>query len=87
MNKNTKMKMRPLQIIAVALMVLIPNFAFAHAHLKNSEPAKDATLAKLPAEIRIEFSERLEIAMSKIGVKNAASNQVVSEDKLSDFDC
>jgi methionine-rich copper-binding protein CopC len=79
-----KMKMRTVQMIAIGLMVLIPEFAFAHAHLKNSEPAKDAMLEKFPAEIRMEFSERLEMAMSKTDVKNAVTNEVVSEDKLSE---
>jgi methionine-rich copper-binding protein CopC len=69
---------------SVAALLIMPKLSFAHAHLKSSSPAKDAVLEKLPDEIRLEFSEKLEIPMCKVHVKNNDSNDEVSENKPSD---
>ncbi|WP_191485048.1 copper homeostasis periplasmic binding protein CopC [Pseudomonas sp. FEN] len=48
------------------------NAAFAHAHLKNASPAKDATVSA-PAELRLVFSEGVEAALSKVEVSSAGN--------------
>jgi methionine-rich copper-binding protein CopC len=70
--------------LTLSLLALAPVSSFAHAHMKSSEPKKDAVLEALPAEVRLSFSEKLEPAMSTIEVKNEDANEVVSERKLSE---
>src|SRR5205085_2425063 len=45
--------------------------AWAHAHLKRSEPAAGAKVAISPQMIRFWFSERPELAMTFISMKDA----------------
>jgi methionine-rich copper-binding protein CopC len=75
---------RVFSVAAFGALLFMPQLSLAHAHLKSSSPAKDAVLEKLPEEIRLEFSEKLEISMSKVHVKNNDSNDEVSENKPSD---
>ena len=38
--------------------------AFAHAHLKLSDPAANATITKAPSELKLTFSESVEVKFS-----------------------
>jgi methionine-rich copper-binding protein CopC len=64
--------------VPVALL-FFPLFAFAHAHLTSSNPAKNAVLHSAPKEIVLHFSEALELSMCKLQVKDLANGDVVSD--------
>ena len=68
-------------ILACLGVLLLPSLAFAHAHLKGAEPGKDAKLAQAPSGVTLHFSEKLELAMCKIEVKNLDTGAVISEPK------
>lgn len=71
--------------IALASLVLLHSgLAFAHAHLKSSDPAQNAVVAQAPAQITLHFSENLELSLCKLEVKDATSGDIVSLGKLSD---
>lgn len=65
--------------ILIGLLCSQPFLAFAHAHIKESTPAKDAIVNVAPQEVSIKFSEDLEASMSKLEVKNIKTGDVVSE--------
>ena len=58
--------------------------AFAHAHLKTSDPTQNAIVTQPPAQVTLNFAEDLELSMSKLEVKDSTSGDVVSTGKLSD---
>ena len=62
-----------------SLLCSHPLSAFAHAHIKESTPAKDAIVHEAPHEVMIRFSEELESSMSKLEVKNLKTGEIVSE--------
>ena len=43
---------------------------YAHAHLAQSEPAEDAVLNKTPRVVSIEYTEALELGLSKLVLKD-----------------
>ncbi|ERM01857.1 hypothetical protein Q644_19525 [Brucella intermedia 229E] len=43
---------------------------YAHAHLAQSEPAEDAVLNKTPATVSIEYTDALELGLSKLVLKD-----------------
>jgi methionine-rich copper-binding protein CopC len=51
----------------------------AHALLAKSEPARKATLAHPPSEVRLWFNERLEPAFSSLRVLDATGKPVTGE--------
>lgn len=72
------------RIAIVSLMLLHAGHAFAHAHLKSSDPAQNAVLAQTPTQVTLKFSENLELSLCKLEVKDNASGDVVSSEKISD---
>jgi methionine-rich copper-binding protein CopC len=50
--------------------------AWAHAYPDLVSPADGATLTQAPAEVRIKFTEAVELEFSRIEVKNAAGQRV-----------
>jgi copper resistance protein C len=56
-------------------------FAWAHAYPVASSPANGAVLKEPPKEVRIQFTEGLEIAFSKVTVKGP-SGELVNQGKL-----
>ena len=62
-------------------LVSAEKLAWAHAYPAVSSPANNATLREAPREVRIQFTEGLEIAFSQITVK-AQGGDVVSQGKL-----
>ena len=62
--------------LAVALALLLPAGADAHAVLVKSSPARRAVLAQPPARVELTFNERLEPAYSTVSVRSAADAQV-----------
>lgn len=50
--------------------------AFAHAHLKSSDPAQDATVSVAPAVFKLQFSEGLELKFSGIKVTGPSNGEI-----------
>ncbi|MFK3983253.1 copper resistance protein CopC [Micromonospora sp. NPDC050397] len=61
---------------ALALMVA-PAPAQAHNELRASNPAKGAKLASAPAEVTLDFAERLDPRFTTVAVTDAAGKAVV----------
>ena len=57
-------------LLACAALLLAPQLAWAHAHLKQATPADNSTVAS-PAAIRGDYTEGLEIAFSSMTVAGA----------------
>jgi copper transport protein len=61
-------------VLALGLL-LCPVRAWAHAHLKRSEPAAGSRLTSSPHLIRFWFSERPELSMTFISMKDSNGNE------------
>jgi copper resistance protein C len=68
-------------VLLLFSMHLRGGLAWAHAYPALSIPNNGATVKEPPREVRIEFTEGIEIAFSQITVKGANS-EVVSQGKL-----
>lgn len=68
------MKLRILAITIAISALATP--AFAHAHLKTSEPAQGATVTQAPKELTLNFTEQLEPALSGVAVTDDKGNDV-----------
>jgi len=73
--------MRALRAFVCAAALLQAGGAWAHAHLQKQAPAANS-LQEAPEQIRLEFSEPLEGALSRIEVVNA-SGAVISAARTS----
>ena len=62
---------RTLRFVLALSMLLCPARAWAHAHLKRSEPAAGSKLTGPPRLIRFWFSERPELSMTLISLRDA----------------
>lgn len=62
------------------------NNVYAHAHIVETEPVKESSVKLAPKDVVVKFSESLEIAMSKVEVKNSANGEVVSEKTMAGID-
>ena len=65
------------KLFAVALVFAPISAAFAHAHLKSSEPADGSTLAKAPSEFVLNFSEAARVTALTVQ-KDGGTEQKVS---------
>ena len=52
------------------------DFASAHAYPVNVSPADGSTIAQPPREVRVQFTEGVELEFSRIDVKNAGGEKV-----------
>jgi methionine-rich copper-binding protein CopC len=68
--------------LAGVLILVAPLSVLAHAKLKTSTPAANSVVQSAPKEVALHFSEELEIAMSKLEVKNLTTGEIVSEGAL-----
>ena len=66
---------RWLPILAMIAALLLPERAWAHAHLKRSEPASGSQLAAPPQVIRLWFSEQPEQSMTFASLKGSAGKE------------
>ena len=57
-------------------LLLVPALAWAHAHLKRSEPAAGSHINAPPQAIRFWFSERPELSMTLISMKDASGKNI-----------
>lgn len=62
-------------VLTVAALLLAPQLAWAHAHLKEATPAADQNVAS-PASISASFTESLEPAFSSLNVSDAKGQAV-----------
>jgi len=58
------------------------NYAFAHAVLEFSEPARRALLYRAPEQVVLTFNEPVEIQFSKILLMDSEDKIIVSSSKL-----
>src|SRR5438105_5066743 len=56
-------------------LLLSPTLAWAHAHLKRSEPAAGSKVRESPQLIRLWFSEAPELAMTLISLKDSSGKE------------
>jgi len=68
---------RTLRLVLVLTLFLLPTRAWAHAHLKRSEPAAGSKVASPPQMIRLWFSERPEPLMTFVSLKDANGKEWV----------
>jgi copper transport protein len=61
---------KALRLVLALILFLCPVPAWAHAHLKRSDPAAGSKVATSPQLIRLWFSEQPEISMTFISVKD-----------------
>ena len=68
--------------IILSLLIVLVGLAQleAHAFLKRAEPAVGSTVQKSPDEVRIWFTENIELAFSQIQVFNASGKEVDKRD-------
>jgi len=57
-------------------MLLLPARAWAHARLKRSEPAAGSSVASAPRVLRFWFSERPELSLTVLSLKDASGRSV-----------
>ena len=69
------MKMR---ILLAATLIGFPAAAWAHAQLKQSDPARGATLTATPKELALTFSEKLEPGFSGVVVTDAQGHDMAA---------
>jgi len=62
--------------LALALLVLTPAPAAAHGGLKGSYPAKNEVIAGTPKEIRLDFTEKPEIAVTSLQLTNSRGDVI-----------
>ena len=62
--------------LAAALIAVLPQMAWAHAHLKQSSPAKDAVGQVAFTQVTASFTEGLEPAFSSLTLLDAKGKQV-----------
>ncbi|MET0521156.1 MAG: copper resistance CopC family protein, partial [Jiangellaceae bacterium] len=71
---------RVLLALAAVLAVLLPGApAWAHNSLVDAQPAKNATLAKAPATVRLSFLQKLNPEFTTIKVTDAAQREVPAD--------
>jgi methionine-rich copper-binding protein CopC len=70
------MKGPTLLLIALGLLVGSTSSAFAHAHLKTSQPAAGSIVETAPTELTLWFTERLEPAFCNVKVIDGTGNRV-----------
>ena len=68
--------MQRLLLIALAALTFTTAESTAHAHLKVSSPAAEATVPVAPTEVTITFTEALEGNLSRISIKDGAGTPV-----------
>ena len=70
------MRTRRLALLTAGALWLSMGGAFAHAHLKSSDPAADGTVATAPSRVAIVFTEGVEAALSGIEVTDSSGQRI-----------
>lgn len=72
--------------VTLAIIANNENRAYAHPVLLESQPANLARLDSAPSEVRMRFSEAVEIGFSRVEVLDSAGNRVDNNDLAYDGD-
>jgi len=70
--------------LALAALALASAAAFAHAKLQNSIPANGASVAPAPAELRLQYDEPVEVAMSTVKLTGPGEAPVAIDKVVAD---
>jgi methionine-rich copper-binding protein CopC len=62
------------------LMALPATLAWAHAFLEHAQPPVGSTVASAPAQVSMQFTERLEPAFSRVQVLDSTGRRVDRDD-------
>ena len=54
--------------------------AWAHANLDHAEPAADGVVKQSPTEVRLNFSEKLEVGFCQVQVLDASGQEIDKKD-------
>ena len=68
-----------IRISASLALAAFGSSAFAHAKLQNATPANGASLSSAPSELRFEYNEPIEPAMSSVKVMGPDSKAVTTD--------
>src|SRR3954468_3212677 len=63
-------------LVATLAVLCLPLALWAHAHLRRSEPAANARLSSPPSAIRLWFTERPELAFTRVRLRTADSTEI-----------
>src|SRR3954471_2744020 len=63
-------------LVATLAVLCLPLALWAHAHLRRSEPAANARLSSPPSAIRLWFTERPELAFTRVRLRAADSSEI-----------
>jgi methionine-rich copper-binding protein CopC len=63
-------------LLCARATLLAPDPASAHAYVDMSTPADRSTLPQAPTEVRLRFTETVELAFSRITVKSSSGKTV-----------
>ncbi|MFL6700355.1 MAG: copper homeostasis periplasmic binding protein CopC [Vitreoscilla sp.] len=72
------------KILAIAALTLTTAIASAHARLQASTPSEGATVNPAPAELRLQFNEAVETAMSSVRLTGPGDAPVSTEKVAAD---
>ena len=75
-NAATRRRILSGTIIALLALLGVPALLLAHAHLSRSEPSADARLGVAPTAIRLWFTEKPEIAFTRVTLRGSDSGVV-----------
>ena len=64
-------------LLCFSATLLAPDPASAHAYVDMSTPADRSTLPQAPTEVRLRFTETVELAFSRITVKSSSGRTVI----------
>jgi len=67
--------------LAFAALTLVSAAAFAHAKLQTSMPANGTSVSPAPTELRLQYNEPVEVAMSTVKI-TGPGDAAVATDKI-----
>jgi len=70
--------------LALTVLTLASAAAFAHAKLQNSTPANGASVAPAPTELRLQYNEPVEVAMSTVKISGPGDAAVATDKVVAD---
>jgi len=69
---------------AFTALTLVSAVAFAHAKLQASTPANGASVGTAPAELRLQYNEPVEVAMSTVKITGPGDAAVATDKVVAD---
>lgn len=72
------------KILAFTALTLASALAFAHARLQTSAPANGASVGPAPTELRLQYNEPVEVAMSTVRITGPGDAAVATGKVVAD---